>query len=275
MLLSRLASLLTKGERAVLVTVERAQGSTPREAGAAMVVLASGDFHGTIGGGALEWEALHLARTLFAPGHAAVITHDFPLGPELAQCCGGRMSLRFELFTPADAAAVAERAARESAEAMTPLALFGAGHVGRALVLALAPLPFRIRWIDSRADAFPSHVPGNVEMRAALDPVAEIDALEDHSFVLVMTHSHPLDLAIVSRALADRDFPFVGLIGSATKRARFESRMRDAGLSDAARQRLVCPVGVEGIDGKEPAMIAVSMAAALLRAREALTRTGP
>jgi xanthine dehydrogenase accessory factor len=112
-------------------------------------------------------------------------------------------------------------------------------------------------------------------MRAALDPVAEIDALEDHSFVLVMTHSHPLDLAIVSRALADRDFPFVGLIGSATKRARFESRMRDAGLSDAARQRLVCPVGVEGIDGKEPAMIAVSMAAALLRAREALTRTGP
>src|SRR3954454_21684280 len=100
MLLSRLASLLTNGERAVLVTVERAQGSTPREAGASMLVLESGDFHGTIGGGALEWEALRVARALFEPGHPPVLLRDFPLGPELAQCCGGRMALRFELFAP-------------------------------------------------------------------------------------------------------------------------------------------------------------------------------
>jgi xanthine dehydrogenase accessory factor len=254
--------------------VERAQGSTPREAGASMVVLPDGGFHGTIGGGALEWEALHLARSLFEPGRARVLTRDFPLGPELAQCCGGRMALRFELFTPDDAAAVAERAAIEAREQSTPLALFGAGHVGRALVLALAPLPFRVDWIDSRADAFPTLVPPNVEKRAPADPAAEVDALEEGAFVFVMTHSHPLDLAIVSHALA-RGFPYVGLIGSATKRARFESRMRDAGIPDAARARLVCPVGVEGIDGKEPAIIAVSMAAALLRAREAHLRTNP
>jgi xanthine dehydrogenase accessory factor len=271
MLLTRLATLLTKGERVVHVKVERAQGSTPREAGASMLVLESGDFHGTIGGGALEWEALRVARALFEPGHPPVLLRDFPLGPELAQCCGGRMALRFELFAPEDAASIAERAAREDKAAATPLALFGAGHVGRALVLALAPLPFRIRWIDARADAFPSLVPHNVEMRAPADPVAEVAALEADAFVLVMTHSHPLDLAIVSQALP-RSFPFVGLIGSATKRARFESRMKDAGLPEAARLRLVCPVGVEGVDGKEPAIIAASMAAALLRAREDLTR---
>ncbi len=273
MLLTRLASLLAKDERVVHVMVERAQGSTPREAGAAMLVLESGDFHGTIGGGALEWEALHLARTLFKPRHAALVTHDFPLGPELAQCCGGRMTVRFELFTPADAARIVERAAFEDTRGMTSLALFGAGHVGRALVLALAPLPFQVRWIDSRVDAFPALAPTNVDMHAPANPVAEIDGLADGAFVLVMTHSHPLDLAIVSQALA-RGFPFVGLIGSATKRARFEGRMRDTGLSDAARQRLVCPVGIEGIDGKEPAIIAASMAAALLRARER-TRTTP
>jgi xanthine dehydrogenase accessory factor len=273
MLLTRLASLLAKGERVVHVMVERAQGSTPREAGAAMLVLESGDFHGTIGGGALEWEALHLARTLFEPGHSPVLTRDFPLGPELAQCCGGRMAVRFVLFTPEDQARVAERAAREDADDLTTLALFGAGHVGRALVLALAPLPFHVRWIDGRMDAFPALAPTNVDMHAPANPVAEIDGLADAAFVLVMTHSHPLDLAIVSQALA-RDFPFVGLIGSATKRARFESRMRDAGLPDAARQRLVCPVGIEGIDGKEPAIIAASMAAVLLRARER-TRTTP
>ncbi len=275
MLLTRLATLLAKGERAVHVSVERAQGSTPREAGAAMLVLASGDFHGTIGGGALEWEALHLARTLFAPGQPSVLTRDFPLGPELAQCCGGRMAVRFEIFAPDQAQAVAARAAADETQVTTPLALFGAGHVGRALVLALAPLPFRIRWIDQRADAFPALAPANVDMRAPTDPLAEIDALDEGAFVLVMTHSHPLDLAIVSQALAKRSFPFVGLIGSATKRARFDSRMKDAGIADAARARLVCPVGVAGIDGKEPAIIAASMAAALLCAREDFLRTTP
>ena len=98
-------------------------------------------------------------QTSFEPGQPAVLTRDFPLGPELAQCCGGRMALRFELFTPDQAQAVAARAQADETDVATPLALFGAGHVGRALVLALAPLPFRIRWIDQRADAFPALAP--------------------------------------------------------------------------------------------------------------------
>jgi xanthine dehydrogenase accessory factor len=273
--LRRLAEILAGGRSAVHVLVERADGSTPREAGASMAVLESGDFHGTIGGGALEWEALAAARSLFEPGAASVMHRTFSLGPELAQCCGGRMALRFERFTPADAAEVAARAAAEEAHGTTALALFGAGHVGRALVLALAPLPFRVRWIDPRREAFPALAPTNVEMRAAADPAGEVDALPDGAFVLVMTHSHPLDLDIVARALGAGRFPFVGLIGSATKRARFDRRLAEAGIDAVARRALVCPVGVGGIDGKEPAVIAASMAAALLRAREALTGTRP
>ncbi len=270
--MTRLASLLAQGHAAVHVSVERAEGSTPREAGAAMLVRESGDFHGTIGGGALEWEALHVARGLFAPGAEPVLVRDFSLGPELAQCCGGRVRLRFELYRPEDAARLD---AQDGAMDATPLALFGAGHVGRALVLALAPLPFSIAWIDQRADVFPAAVPPNVTKHAPADPVAALDALAPDSFILVMTHSHPLDLAIVTHALAGTRFPFVGLIGSDTKRARFMHRMAEAGLSDERRARLICPVGIAGIEGKEPAIIAASMAATLLIARETFHKDRP
>lgn len=265
----RLEAILASGQRGVHVSVDRALGSTPRDAGAAMLVLESGDFYGTIGGGALEWEALRIARGLLTSRTSGAQIHDMALGPELAQCCGGRMALRFECFGPGDRARAAEMAnAVAEQDAFTPLALFGAGHVGRALVLALAPLPFAIRWIDARADMFPAAVPANAVKVAAGDPEAEIEALSDGSFVLVMTHSHALDLAIVSRALALDRFPFVGLIGSKTKRVRFERRMVEAGLSQSAQARLVCPVGIDGIESKEPAMIAASMAARLLIARE-------
>lgn len=269
-LLNRLDQCLAQGRSVVRVTVERVEGSTPREAGADMLVLDDGDFHGTIGGGALEWEALRLARTLFAPGVDREATRELLLGPELAQCCGGRMSLRFERFTPEDRSRLRTQA--DAPDERTPLALFGAGHVGRALVLALAPLPFRVTWVDARADIFPSLTPANVEKVAPLDPASEVDALASGAMVLAMTHSHPLDLAIVSRACASGRFPFVGLIGSKTKRARFLKRMAEAGLSAESRARLVCPVGVPGVDGKEPAIIAASMAAALLAARERLRK---
>lgn len=269
LILPRLRSLLAQGQAAVLVTVERVEGSAPREAGARMLVRAGGDFHGTIGGGALEWEVLHLARDLLAPGAPPTLTRDFALGPELAQCCGGRVRIRFERFTSADVETVdalvqTERAALDA----TPLALFGAGHVGRALVLALAPLPFAVSWIDERTDAFPAAVPPNVTKLAPREPLAALDALPDGAFILVMTHSHALDLAITAKALATGRFGYVGLIGSATKRARFLHRMEEAGLSSEARAKLICPIGMAGIEGKEPAIIAASTAAALLLARE-------
>jgi xanthine dehydrogenase accessory factor len=155
-------------------------------------------------------------------------------------------------------------------EDLRPLILFGAGHVGRALVLSLAQLPFAVTWIDQRPDAFPTHVPGNVTARRLDDPVAALTGAAEGTFVLVMSHSHQLDLALVDAALADERFPYVGLIGSASKRARFEKRLREAGIAQARIADLVCPIGVGGIKSKLPAVIAAATAAELLIRDEAL-----
>jgi xanthine dehydrogenase accessory factor len=293
-----------------LVSVVKVEGSSPRESGARMIVRPSGAFNGTIGGGALEWQALEAAQAALAAGRGAARRRTVSLGPDLAQCCGGRVQWLIETFDARDASELAALAAAESAgpfvaettktpegrlarrvlaaatqggadiellpdgalrerfaDAATPLYLFGAGHVGRALVLALAPLPFRTRWIDSRRDMFPERAPANVVMVHAHEPTLELAAAPDGAQALVMTHSHPLDLEIVSAALAQRRFSFVGLIGSATKRARFISQMRAAGLAEEAIAQLVCPIGLPGVEGKEPAVIAAAVAAQLLIAR--------
>jgi xanthine dehydrogenase accessory factor len=268
-----------------------------------MVVMPGGSFYGTIGGGRLEWEALQVAGDMLAAGRGPARFVDHALGPDLGQCCGGHVTLLVETFAARDAAEVAKLAEAESqggfevearirsgrvvraelseqsgegvwrerhGEDRTALLLFGAGHVGRALVLALAPLPFAIRWIDSRADAFPPYMPANAIPVRAKDPVAEIGAAGSGAFVLVMTHEHSLDLAITAVALARQDLPFVGLIGSGTKRARFERRLRDLGVPPHRISALTCPIGVRGIEGKEPAVIAASVAAQLCLERERL-----
>jgi xanthine dehydrogenase accessory factor len=157
------------------------------------------------------------------------------------------------------------------ARSSRPLDLFGAGHVGRALVLALAPLPFDVVWIDPRREAFPGAMPANVRAVHLPDPAAALAGAPADAFVLVMTHSHPLDLEIVHAALAAERWPYVGLIGSATKRARFAKRLRAWGLSVDAVARLVCPIGLAGIASKSPAAIAASVAADLLIRHEAET----
>jgi xanthine dehydrogenase accessory factor len=295
---SLIAAIREEGS-AALVSVVGADGSAPREKGARMIVRPSGAFQGTIGGGALEWQAMAEARAALERGRGPAERRRQALGPNLGQCCGGRVELTLETFDGRDLAelerlaqaeargpfatrtlAVADgRLAREIArpgergalerfgEDETPLLLFGAGHVGRALALALAPLPFSVRWIDPRDEAFPRFVPANAQPVAASDPVAELDAAPDGALVAIMTHSHPLDLAITARALAAERFGYVGLIGSATKRARFSSQMRAAGLTEAALDRLVCPIGAPGIKGKEPAVIAAGVAVQLLQAR--------
>jgi xanthine dehydrogenase accessory factor len=295
----KLAAAVREEGSAALVTVVSAVGSAPRDAGARMVVRPSAAFHGTIGGGALEFEAIARAQAALAGGRGPAIREAFLLGPQLGQCCGGRVDLSIETFGPPDLPAIAALAEAEAAgpfaararldddgrlareiasgaseggrletfgEEATPVLLFGAGHVGRALALALAPLPFRVRWIDSRPDAFPRFAPANATRTRSADPTGEIDAAEAGALVVVMTHSHPLDLAIVTRALAAEKFGYVGLIGSATKRARFLGLMRAAGLSDAALARLTCPIGVAGVAGKAPAVIAASVAVQLLQA---------
>ena len=151
-----------------------------------------------------------------------------------------------------------------------PVWLFGAGHVGRALMLALAPLPFDVTWIDERVDAFPAAVPGSVHPLHSTRPADELSTAPRGAFVVVMTHSHPRDLAIVHAALAADRFGYVGLIGSASKRARFTRRLREAGVPDTRIAELVCPIGLAGIASKHPAAIATGVAAQLLERDEAL-----
>jgi xanthine dehydrogenase accessory factor len=148
--------------------------------------------------------------------------------------------------------------------------LFGAGHVGQSLVLALAPLSFAVTWIDPRPRSFPSHVPGNVNCRTGAEPVHLLDKAPDGAFIAIMTHSHALDLDLVAAALLARRFLYVGLIGSATKRARFASTLRQIGLGDQDIERLICPIGLTEIRDKAPAAIAAAVAAQLLIRRDAI-----
>ena len=145
-----------------------------------------------------------------------------------------------------------------------PVWLFGAGHVGRALVLALAPLPFDVTWIDERDGVFPAAVPANVRPLRSPDAAAEVARAPVNTCIVVMTHDHPLDLAIVHAALAAKRFGYVGLIGSESKRARFTRRLRDAGIAEARIAEIVCPIGLPAIRSKHPAAIATGIAAQLL-----------
>ncbi len=261
----RLAGIVARDGAAALVTVVDTKGSAPRETGAMMAVLADGSFFGTIGGGALEHEAQVLARQLAGQGNAVSRRIDRALGPDLGQCCGGRVVLDLDVFTRDNADVLTTRIADADArDHRQPLVIFGAGHVGRALSLALAPLPFIVTWIDSRDDAFPAHIPANVRPVKSRDPPSEIAHVPSGAFVLILTHDHALDLAITAAALSRDDLPFVGLIGSATKRARFARRLAELGIDVSRIASLVCPIGLPGITGKEPAVIAASVVAQML-----------
>ena len=270
-----------------MVSVVSVEGSAPREVGARIVVTPLG-FHGTIGGGTLEWQAIAKAQAqLGKPSQHKLSSHS--LGPDLGQCCGGRVKLVTEVFAMNDLADAKGFAAREekgvfavSGRILEPdfveqfgdsnrkLYLFGAGHVGRALVLALAPLPFNVIWIDPREGAFPSVVPSNVVTIHSENPAAEIADSPSGSFALVMTHSHPLDLEIIDAVLREPNFAYTGLIGSATKRARFAKRLREAGVLENCIDALVCPIGISSIKSKHPAAIAAATAAQLLERDEVL-----
>ncbi|MCM5558272.1 xanthine dehydrogenase accessory protein XdhC [Pleomorphomonas sp. JP5] len=307
--------LLNRDGVAALVTVVGARGSTPREAGARMVVSIGGAISGTIGGGRLELEAMERAVAGLQEGRDGSEHLDLALGPSMGQCCGGAVSVMIEFFTAARLAAVAELAKAEMAgpfqtsgrivgnapidrrivgterraptaivgrgggvdesfgEPLRDLLLFGAGHVGRAVVLALAPLEFHVRWIDGRQSAFPELPLARLEQVVTGTPSAQLKAASDDAFVLIMTHDHGLDLDILHAALSEDRFPYIGLIGSRTKRARFEHRLAELGHAEARIRAFTCPIGVPGITSKEPAHIAVSVVAELLIVDEKLRRT--
>lgn len=250
----------------VLVQVAETKGSAPREAGAWMVVWPEG-LSGTIGGGNLEFDAVAQARAMLrgqagAPAHGEM--RRFALGPSLGQCCGGIVMLRFERVGAADAPALRRRLSLN----LAPLALFGGGHVGHALVRVLCTLPYAVRWIDSRDEVFPPALPAQVRTEHS-DPIqAAVHELAPGSRVLIMSFSHAEDLDIVIaclQRLRERDdLPYIGLIGSKTKWATFRHRLSAHGFSEAEQARVTCPIGIPGITGKEPEVIAVATAAQLL-----------
>ncbi|MCV2876510.1 xanthine dehydrogenase accessory protein XdhC [Rhodobacteraceae bacterium XHP0102] len=278
------------------ILIARTAGSVPREAGTSMIVWAEGQ-EGTIGGGSLEWEAVTFARTMLATG--GIASRTYPLGPSLGQCCGGSVTLAFEVFADDIPAALpyaralksgavwdarrAEAAARlrpdQSPAVMGdwlietqppsahPIWIWGAGHVGRALVGVLHPLPHIVlNWVDIASDRFPQIIPENVTPLIAATPQRLAHHAPPAADHVIVTHDHALDLEIC-HALLGHEFGSVGLIGSATKWARFKGRLSALGHSHAQISRISCPIGDISL-GKHPQAIALGVATALLSRAE-------
>jgi len=232
----------------IRITVVRAAGSVPRGTGTEMMVWPD-RIAGTIGGGALEWQAMQTARGMLADG-GADRQQTIPLGPALGECCGGSVTLDFR------------RAAALTAEQGKPLWIYGAGHVGRALVQVMAPLPdYAITWVDTSADRFPPDTMGATPLLAQDMTRAAARAPGD-AHHLIVTYSHEVDLALC-HAILSRDFATAGVIGSATKWARFAKRLGVLGHSPATIARMACPIGDPRL-GKHPTAIAIGVAMAML-----------
>ena len=265
---------LGTGRRTIVVEVTEARGSVPREGGTRMLV-GIGHVAGTIGGGHLELKAIAEARDMLAADDAAPRAAHYPLGPALGQCCGGAVTLGFSLLDAKALASWPETPPRFH------LQLYGAGHVGRAIARALAPLNVLVDWIDEREEEFPASFqsgdiytnrggtggawPAHIR-KVCVDGVdAEVRSAPPGAFYLVLTHQHDLDLQITEAILRRGDFGFLGLIGSKTKKHRFIHRFEQRGIAPEVIARMTCPIGIEGIDGKEPEVIAASVVAQLLQ----------
>ena len=247
------------GRAAVVVTVGATQGSVPRETGTRLLVAAD-EVLGTIGGGHLELQATADARALLQRGGAA-FAQRIALGPSLGQCCGGVLTLHFTPLAAEQPAAWPDEPPRFF------LQLYGAGHVGRAVVRLLCDLPCRVLWVDERESEFPpAALPSHIE-KLCVEPVqAEVATAPPGAFFLVLTHSHALDLALADAILRRADFAWFGLIGSQTKRARFEHRLQARGHGAETLARLVCPIGLPGLEGKQPEVLALAVVAQMLLA---------
>jgi xanthine dehydrogenase accessory factor len=241
--ISALAELQQQGQPCVLVTIIEERGSTPRNAGSKMVVTAEHIFE-TIGSGHLEYKAMELARVMLTSRSQDTRLERFSLGASLGQCCGGATVLLFEPM----------------GQPQAQIAVFGAGHVGRALVPLLASLPCKVCWIDSRENEFPQQIPANVEKVVNEEVIDEIERMPAGSYFIVMTHNHQLDLELTAAILKRNDFAYYGLIGSTSKRAKFEHCLRDRGFDSAVVTRMRCPMGLAEVKGKLPMEIAVSIA---------------
>lgn len=321
----------------VLVTLNLISGSAPRDSGSRMIVTPDRLF-GSIGGGNLEYQAINTAGVLLASKEAGYQEKEvYGLGPELNQCCGGAVTLLYEVFdqsvpdwledlnasiergspvvlassidisvsckqviagnrkkvgtvprevsraaitlmqSPGDAPVITlEKAGPDSEtwwlervrEERKPVMLFGAGHVGQAVARALEPLPFSLTWVDSRTAVFPAELPAHIRTVTTAAPQELVGGFPPGAIYIVMTHSHQLDEDICFEVLQRDDFSWLGLIGSDTKRRRFVHRLQQRGIEAVKLESLVCPVGLGSIRGKQPATIALSLAAQLMADRD-------
>lgn len=267
-------------ERCVVVTLDSVIGSAPREAGCRMIVTVDKTF-GSIGGGNLEFEATAHAQDLLAKESLPdQEQRPFALGPALNQCCGGSVTLLFECYetgVPGWLEELMDEAGIETLETadgkwrleligvqLKPLILFGAGHVGHAVARLLTDLPFDVTWVDNRPDVFPDRPGPNINVVDSNDVLSEVSKAPPGSIFVVMTHSHQLDENICFEVLSRGDFAWLGLIGSVTKRRRFIQRLAQRGIGETKLDQLVCPIGLSGIKGKQPATIALSLVAQLM-----------
>ncbi len=243
---------------ALWIEVVSTRGSAPRDSGTAMKVTATGT-RGTIGGGRLEYVAIATARAMLASGRTSH-SETLPLGPNLGQCCGGSVTLRYT-DTPLQTDGIAATVWRGTTapDVPVPLWVWGAGHVGRAVIGAAPPKHFAITWVDTGRDRFPPKVAGHVTSI----PTADMPRLAPHAPAdahhLIFTYSHDIDLKLCA-ALLRHGGASIGLIGSRTKWARFRKRLTDMGLDPAP---ITCPIGDKSL-GKMPAQIARGTIAALL-----------
>jgi xanthine dehydrogenase accessory factor len=250
---------------AVFVTVQSHRGSVPRETGAWMAVFADTQM-GTVGGGHLEWQAVSEAKTRLASGLGAGVVR-YALGASLGQCCGGEVHLQFESVSASDVSRLQQFFTNQQA-GFPQVALFGGGHVGAALVHVLGTLPLNVRWIDSRDEVFPNDLPSNVSCEHSLPVHGAVNELSPQSHVLIMSFSHAEDLDVVAACLQRQrscaDMAFIGLIGSRSKWLNFRRQLVARGFGEQELALVTCPIGIQGVAGKEPAVIAVAVAAQLL-----------
>jgi xanthine dehydrogenase accessory factor len=239
-----------QGTGYVLITLLASAGSTPRENGAKMLITADREFD-TIGGGHLEYEVTQKARQLLVENRQQQQVEHYPLSSKLGQCCGGATNVLFEVMVNHG----------------QPLAVFGAGHVAKALMPILQQLPLQINWIDSRADLFPDDLDKANNLTCLVDdePASIVSRLPTNTWVLIMTHNHQLDFDIVLNALKRPDINYIGMIGSDTKARRFHTRLQHRDFSTKQIKRLISPVGLLDIPGKKPIEVAVSISAQIIQ----------
>lgn len=243
-----------QGKAYVVATIVGVTGSTPRNSGTKMVVTHD-DIFDTIGGGHLEHKVIKHAHQLLISGEACQQLEHFQLGAQLGQCCGGDASVLFECFSASGANII----------------LFGAGHVGKALMPILAGLPCSITWVDNRAEQFPDDIDSYSNVTAVIseNPEEEVASMPANSYYIVMTHNHQLDFDISHNILKRADFAYSGLIASDTKWRRFQQRFQHRDIEKSLVEKMNCPIGLAQVQGKLPMEVAVSVAGEIIQLYQA------